>query len=79
MALGDVPKRASVRCGQPATFLLAVGVIPARIRTEPPFGFPDTWQVVIDAGTAVITFLTVCPIQSTRTATRRRSSGNRTS
>lgn len=52
--------------GQPAAFGLAVIVILAWIVTGPLFGFSDTWQLVINTGTTVVTFLMVFLIQSTQ-------------
>jgi low affinity Fe/Cu permease len=66
MAYGDVAKRVSVWCGRPTTFLLALGVILVWIVTGPIFGFSDTWQLVINTGTTIITFLMVFLIQSTQ-------------
>ena len=53
-------------CGKPSTFLLAVGVILIWIVTGPLFGFSDTWQLVINTGTTIITFLMVFLIQNTQ-------------
>ncbi|GAB1478545.1 low affinity iron permease family protein [Paracoccaceae bacterium] len=52
--------------GRPGTFLLAVGVILVWIVTGPLFGFSDTWQLVINTGTTIITFLMVFLIQNTQ-------------
>jgi len=52
--------------GRPGTFLLAVGVILVWIVTGPVFGFSDTWQLVINTGTTIITFLMVFLIQNTQ-------------
>jgi low affinity Fe/Cu permease len=49
-----------------ASFLLAAGVILAWIVTGPIFGFSDTWQLVINTSTTIITFLMVFLIQSTQ-------------
>ncbi|MBL9050644.1 MAG: low affinity iron permease family protein, partial [Tabrizicola sp.] len=57
MAYGDVAKRVSRWCGRPTTFLLALGVIGVWILTGPVFGYSDTWQLVINTGTTIITFL----------------------
>jgi low affinity Fe/Cu permease len=53
-------------CGKPIVFLLAVGVILVWIITGPLFGFSDTWQLVINTGTTVVTFLMVFLIQNTQ-------------
>jgi low affinity Fe/Cu permease len=52
--------------GRPATFLLAVGVVVAWALTGPIFGFSDTWQLVINTGTTIVTFLMVFLIQNTQ-------------
>ncbi|HRY61268.1 MAG TPA: low affinity iron permease family protein [Candidatus Fermentibacter sp.] len=52
--------------GRPWVFVLAVFVILAWIVTGPLFGFSDTWQLVINTGTTIITFLMVFLIQNTQ-------------
>lgn len=52
--------------GRPATFMLAVGVILVWAITGPIFKFSDTWQLVINTGTTIITFLMVFLIQNTQ-------------
>lgn len=52
--------------GRPASFSLAVAIVLAWAVTGPVFGFSDTWQLVINTGTTVITFLMVFLIQSTQ-------------
>lgn len=59
-------KSASHFCGRPSTFMLAVAVIVVWIVTGPIFGYSDTWQLVINTGTTVITFLMVFLIQNTQ-------------
>ena len=59
-------KSASHFCGRPRTFALAVAVIAIWIITGPIFGFSDTWQLVINTGTTIITFLMVFLIQNTQ-------------
>jgi Low affinity iron permease len=51
--------------GRPATFLLAVAVVIVWAVTGPLFGFGDTWQLVINTGTTIVTFLMVFLIQAT--------------
>jgi low affinity Fe/Cu permease len=53
-------------CGRPHTFALALGVIVTWIATGPLFGFSDTWQLVINTGTTIVTFLMVFLIQNTQ-------------
>jgi low affinity Fe/Cu permease len=52
--------------GQPLTFLLAVGVILAWALTGPLFRWSDTWQLVINTGTTIVTFLMVFLIQNSQ-------------
>lgn len=52
--------------GRPFTFLVAVGVIAVWIVTGPVFQFSDTWQLVINTGTTIVTFLMVFLIQNTQ-------------
>lgn len=58
--------RASEVVGSPWAFLIAVGIIAAWALTGPIFGFSDTWQLVINTGTTVVTFLIVFLIQNTQ-------------
>ena len=52
--------------GHPATFLLAVAVVVAWVVTGPLFNYSDTWQLVINTGTTIVTFLMVFLIQNTQ-------------
>ena len=52
--------------GRPVTFFLAALVIVVWIVTGPIFRFSDTWQLVINTGTTIITFLMVFLIQATQ-------------
>jgi low affinity Fe/Cu permease len=52
--------------GRPKTFALAAAVIVVWLITGPLFGFSDTWQLVINTGTTIITFLMVFLIQNTQ-------------
>ena len=61
-----VAKAVSRVCGRPQTFLVALGVILLWVVTGPVFGFSDTWQLVINTGTTIITFLMVFLIQNTQ-------------
>jgi low affinity Fe/Cu permease len=59
-------KAASHFCGRPRVFALAVAIILVWIVTGPIFHFSDTWQLVINTGTTIITFLMVFLIQNTQ-------------
>ena len=61
-----VATRISVAAGQPLTFLLAVGIILVWAITGPIFRFSDTWQLIINTGTTIVTFLMVFLIQNTQ-------------
>lgn len=52
--------------GRPATFGVALGIILIWICSGPLFGFGDTWQLVINTGTTIVTFLMVFLIQHTQ-------------
>src|SRR3954465_11139827 len=57
------PARAS---GQPRTFGLALLIIVIWAVTGPIFDFSDTWQLIINTGTTIVTFLMVFLIQNTQ-------------
>ena len=52
--------------GKPAAFVVAAGVILVWSITGPLFGFSDTWQLVINTSTTIVTFLMVFLIQNTQ-------------
>lgn len=52
--------------GKPLTFVMAAGVVMAWGLTGPAFGFSDTWQLVINTSTTIVTFLMVFLIQATQ-------------
>jgi low affinity Fe/Cu permease len=52
--------------GKPATFAVAAGVVVAWAASGPLFGFSDTWQLIINTSTTIVTFLMVFLIQSTQ-------------
>jgi low affinity Fe/Cu permease len=52
--------------GSPWAFIAAVVIIAVWAITGPIFGFSDTWQLVINTGTTIITFLMVFLIQNTQ-------------
>jgi low affinity Fe/Cu permease len=52
--------------GRPAAFIIAASVVVVWAITGPIFHYSDTWQLVINTGTTVITFLMVFLIQSTQ-------------
>jgi low affinity Fe/Cu permease len=52
--------------GRPRAFLLALVVVAAWLLTGPIFRFSDTWQLVINTGTTIVTFLMVFLIQNSQ-------------
>jgi len=52
--------------GRPITFILAFGMILVWVITGPIFHFGDTWQLVINTATTIVTFLMVFLIQNTQ-------------
>ncbi len=54
------------KTGQPIAFIIALSVIIIWLITGPIFKFGDTWQLVINTGTTIITFLMVFLIQNTQ-------------
>lgn len=61
-----IAKSTSRACGQPRAFLFALGVVIAWLVTGPIFHYSDTWQLVINTGTTVVTFLMVFLIQNSQ-------------
>ncbi len=59
-------KNAAHFCGRPRVFTIAVAIVLIWIVTGPLFHFSDTWQLVINTGTTIITFLMVFLIQNTQ-------------
>ena len=56
----------SKAAGQPYTFVVAIGVVIVWAISGPIFGFGDTWQLVINTGTTIVTFLMVFLIQNSQ-------------
>ncbi|QWV93961.1 low affinity iron permease family protein [Geomonas oryzisoli] len=52
--------------GHPSSFIFALAIIVVWAVTGPIFKFSDTWQLVINTGTTIITFLMVFVIQNTQ-------------
>ena len=55
--------QATIKTGSSLAFVLAVTVVLVWLITGPLFGFSDTWQLVINTGTTIVTFLMVFLIQ----------------
>ncbi|QPC97842.1 MULTISPECIES: low affinity iron permease family protein [Qipengyuania] len=58
--------RTAVATGQPSAFVIAVTVIAAWVLSGPYFGWSDTWQLVVNTGTTIATFLMVFLIQNSQ-------------
>jgi low affinity Fe/Cu permease len=63
---GRFAHEASVLTGKPIAFLTAAAVVIAWAATGPLFDYSDTWQLVINTGTTIVTFLMVFLIQNTQ-------------
>ena len=62
----DIATATAHQAGRPIAFLFAVLIIIAWGVTGPIFHYSDTWQLVINTGTTIITFLMVFVIQNTQ-------------
>jgi low affinity Fe/Cu permease len=58
--------KASAAMGFPITFLLAIAVVVIWACTGPIYHYSDTWQLIINTGTTIVTFLMVFLIQNTQ-------------
>ena len=61
-----VASRIAGMAGQPMTFVVAVSIILIWGATGPLFGYSDTWQLIINTGTTIVTFLMVFLIQNSQ-------------
>ena len=59
-------KKTSCRAGHPGTFAIATLLILVWAATGPFFGFSDTWQLVVNTTTTIVTFLMVFLIQNSQ-------------
>jgi low affinity Fe/Cu permease len=65
-AFGRVARATSRMTGHPLAFGAAILLVLVWMATGPLFGFSDTWQLVINTGTTIATFLMVFLIQNTQ-------------
>lgn len=56
----------SIGIGRPWVFVIALGILVLWAVSGPLLGFSDTWQLIINTGTTIITFLMVFIIQNTQ-------------
>src|ERR1051326_8525684 len=59
-------RQTSMFCGKPVAFLAAVIIVLIWAATGPLFGYSDTWQLVINTATTIVTFLMVFLIQNSQ-------------
>lgn len=64
-------RKVSDWAGRPVTFILACALILAWAATGPLFGFSDTWQLIVNTSTTIITFLMVFVLQSSQNRSER--------
>lgn len=65
-AFGDIANRTSQAAGRASTFIIGAGVVVVWAVTGPIFNYSDTWQLVINTGTTIVTFLMVFLIQNSQ-------------
>lgn len=63
---GDIANRTALASGRASTFMIAAGVVAIWAITGPLFNYSDTWQLVINTGTTIVTFLMVFLIQNSQ-------------
>ena len=63
---GDLANKTSLAAGRASTFIVAASVVIVWAVSGPFFGFSDTWQLVINTGTTIVTFLMVFLIQNSQ-------------
>ena len=63
---GEVANKTSQAAGRASAFMIAAGVVLVWAITGPLFQYSDTWQLVINTGTTIVTFLMVFLIQNSQ-------------
>ena len=63
---GDAANKTSQAAGRASAFMIAAGVVLVWAITGPLFQYSDTWQLVINTGTTIVTFLMVFLIQNSQ-------------
>lgn len=62
----SIANRVSGAAGRPVTFIVAVSIIAVWGITGPLFKWSDTWQLIVNTGTTIVTFLMVFLIQNSQ-------------
>jgi low affinity Fe/Cu permease len=65
-AFHNFAKQLAAEVGSPWAFIAALGIVVVWSVTGPLFTYSDTWQLVINTGTTIVTFLMVFLIQNTQ-------------
>jgi len=63
---GELANKTSLAAGRASAFIVAAGIVIVWAVSGPIFGFSDTWQLVINTGTTIVTFLMVFLIQNSQ-------------
>jgi low affinity Fe/Cu permease len=66
LRFSDFARKLAVWSGRPAAFMVAAAVVLGWALLGPLAGFSDTWQLVVNTGTTIVTFLMVFLIQNTQ-------------
>jgi low affinity Fe/Cu permease len=66
ISFSEIARQASHYLGTPLAFAMACSVVLVWAATGPLFGYSDTWQLVINTGTTIVTFLMVFLVQNTQ-------------
>lgn len=66
LSFSEIARRTSCALGTPAAFATACGTIILWLACGPLFHFSDTWQLLINTGTTIVTFLMVFLVQHTQ-------------
>ena len=61
-----IANKVAYAAGKPVTFIVCCAIIVLWAAAGPLFGFSDTWQLIINTGTTIVTFLMVFLIQNTQ-------------
>lgn len=61
-----IANKVAYLAGKPVSFIACLAIIVLWAATGPIFGFSDTWQLIVNTGTTIITFLMVFLIQNTQ-------------